>query len=49
MVTLTLPPIESVNIVIPSVAADLELTAKAPVSDLIEDLFNHPHNDTTYP
>jgi len=49
VVTLTLPPIESVNIVIPPVAAGLESTATAPVSDLIEDLFNHPHYDTTYP
>ena len=49
MVTLTLPPIESINIVIPPVAAVLESTAKAPVSDLIEDLFNRPHYDTTYP
>jgi hypothetical protein len=45
----TLPPIESVNIIIPPVAAVLESTAKAPVSDLIEDLFNRPHYDTTYP
>ena len=30
-------------------AAVLESTAKAPVSDLIEDLFNRPHYDTTYP
>ena len=49
VVTLTLPPIESINIVIPPVAAVLESTAKAPVSDLIEDLFNRQQYDTTYP
>ena len=43
VVTLTLPPIESVNIVIPPVAAVQESTANAPVSDLIENLFNRPH------